>query len=186
MDDPPTGTRISTREVYAGRLLKIDIETIRNPAGQTVELEVVRHPGAAAIVPVTSDPLGPDPHVLLLRQYRYAAQGVIWEIPAGVLEPGEAPEDCARRELREETGATAAELRPLTTIYTTPGFTDERIHLFLATGLKVENQNLESDELIEVVSRPISVALEMIKDGEIIDGKSIVGLLYAAGFVLGH
>ena len=186
MDDPPTGTLISTRQAYAGRLLKIDVETIRNPAGQTVELEMVRHPGAAAILPVISDPLGPDPHVLLLRQYRYAADGVIWEIPAGVLEPGEAPEDCARRELREETGATAEEVRLLTSIYTTPGFTDEKIHIFLATGLTVESQNLEADELIEVASRPMSVALEMIRDGEIVDGKSIVGLLYAAGFVLGH
>ena len=186
MDDPPSVTRIDTRRVYSGRLLKIDVETVRNPAGQIIELEMVRHPGAAAVVPLLSDPTGPDPLVLLLRQYRYAASGVIWEIPAGVLEPGEAPEDCARRELREETGATADNIRLLTTIYTTPGFTDERIHLYLATGLSVEDQSLEADELIEVATRPLSTVMEMIRDGEIVDGKTIVALLYVAGFVLGQ
>ncbi len=186
MDDPPSVTRIDTRQVYSGRLLKIDVETIRNPAGQIIELEMVRHPGAAAVVPLLSDPTGPDPQVLLLRQYRHAASGVIWEIPAGVLEPGEVPEDCARRELREETGATADDIRLLTSIYTTPGFTDERIYLYLATGLSIEDQSLEADELIEVATRPLSTVMEMIRDGEIVDGKTIVALLYVAGFVLGQ
>ena len=186
MDDPPSVTRIDTRQVYAGHLLKVDVDPVRNHAGQIIELEMVRHPGAAAVVPLLSDPTGPDPQILLLRQYRYAASGVIWEIPAGVLEPGEAPEDCARRELREETGATADNIRLLTTIYTTPGFTDERIHLYLATGLSVEDQSLEADELIEVATRPLSTVMEMIRDGEIVDGKTIVALLYVAGFVLGQ
>ncbi|MCH8254980.1 MAG: NUDIX hydrolase, partial [Gemmatimonadetes bacterium] len=116
MADPPEGTLIATREAYSGRLLRVDVETVRNPAGQTVELEVVRHPGAAAIVPFLSELDAPDPQILLLRQYRYAAGGVLWEIPAGVLEPGEDPQDCARRELHEETGATAQEIRFLTSI----------------------------------------------------------------------
>ncbi|MCH8938138.1 MAG: NUDIX hydrolase [Gemmatimonadetes bacterium] len=186
MADLPEGTRIATREVYSGRLLKVDVETVRNPAGQTLELEVVRHPGAAAIVPFLSELDAPDPQILLLRQYRYAAGGVLWEIPAGVLEPGEDPQDCARRELREETGATAQEIRFLTSVFTTPGFTDERIHLFLATGLSVADQHLETDELIEVATRPLSAVLEMIKDGEIADSKTIVAVLYVAGFVLGR
>ena len=184
MADPRKGKRIATREAYAGRLLRVSVDTVENPAGQTVELEMVRHPGAAAIVPFVSSLDGEDPHILLLRQYRYAAEGVIWEIPAGVLEPGEAPEECARRELREETGATAEKIRFLSTVYTTPGFTDEQIHLFLASDLTIADQDLESDEFIEVNSRPISTVLEMIKDGEIVDAKTIVAVLYVAGFVL--
>ena len=122
--------------------------------------------------------------MLLIRQYRYAADGIIWEIPAGVLEPGEEPLDCARRELTEETGATADRMEHLTSIYTTPGFTDEMIHLFLATGIQVSKPDLEPDEYIEVAPRPISAVLEMIKAGEIVDGKSIAALLYVAGFSL--
>jgi ADP-ribose pyrophosphatase len=131
-----------------------------------------------------SGPGTEDPFVLLLRQYRYAAEGMIWEIPAGVMEPGESPADCARRELEEETGARANNVERLTTIYTTPGFTDERIHLFLATGLEVGETNHEEDELIYVESRPLSKVLEMIRDGDIVDGKSIVALLFVAGFTL--
>ena len=184
MTEAKAGTQISSRRAYAGRLINVDVETVRNPAGATVELEMVRHPGASAVVPIVSELDSPDPHVLLLRQYRYAADGFIWEIPAGVLEPGEAPEDCARRELQEETGATAGHLEHLTTVYTTPGFTDERIHLFLASGLSVADQRLEADEVIEVVPRPISGILEMIRDGEVTDCKTIVGVLYVAGFLL--
>lgn len=182
MTDRPV--RLSTHRAFEGRLLNIDVETIENPAGKTVELEIIRHPGAAAVVPLLSDPDAEDPSVLMLRQYRYAADGVIWEIPAGVLEPGETPQACARRELGEETGATAERIEPLTTIYTTPGFTDERIHLFLATGLRVGKTDHEDDEMIDVESRPLSTVLKMIRDGEIVDGKSIVALLYVAGFTL--
>jgi ADP-ribose pyrophosphatase len=185
MTEDQAGTLISSRRGFAGRLINVDVETVRNPAGATIELEMVRHPGASAVVPVVSELDSPDPHVLLLRQYRYAADGFIWEIPAGVLEPGEAPEDCARRELKEETGATAGHLERLTTVFTTPGFTDEKIHLFLASGLSVAGeQRLEADEVIEVVPRPLSEILEMIRDGEISDGKSIIALLYVAGFRL--
>lgn len=184
MIDQPGATHVTTRTAYAGRLLKVEVETIQNSAGQTIELEMVRHPGAAAIVPLLSEIDSPDPQVLLIRQYRYAAGGVIWEIPAGVLEPGEEPEACARRELLEETGASASEVRHLTTIYTTPGFTDERIHLFLATGLEIAQPDHQPDERIEVATRAMSSALEMIRDGEIVDSKTISGLLYVAGFTL--
>lgn len=173
-----------TRRVYTGRLLAVDEETVRMPDGRDVTLEMVRHPGAAAVVPLLSDADGDDPVVLLIHQYRYAAGGSIWEIPAGVLEPGEAPEECARRELEEETGARAARCDHLTTIYTTPGFTDERIHLFLATGLTQGPAAPEGDEQIEVRTRPMSDILRMIRDGEITDGKSVAALLYVAGFRL--
>lgn len=178
------GTRIATRQVYAGRLLSIDEETVRTPAGIEITLELVRHPGAAAVVPLLSEPTDADPHVLLIHQYRYAAGGRIWEIPAGVLEPGEEPESCARRELAEETGARATHVEHLTTIYTTPGFTDERIHLFLATGITAGSAAPEADELIEVQSRPISEVLRMIRDREITDAKTVAALLLVAGFRL--
>jgi ADP-ribose pyrophosphatase len=137
------------------------------------------------VVPLLSDPQSADPAVLLIQQYRYAAGGPIWEIPAGVLHPGEDPASCARRELAEETGATAEELQRLTTVFTTPGFTDERIHLFLATGLRAGEPRHERDEFITIRAVPMTRVLEMVRDGEIRDAKSIVALLYVAGYRLG-
>jgi len=180
----PAG-RIDARRAWSGRLLTVDVERIRTPGGAELELELVRHPGAAAVVPLLADGDSADPAVLLIRQYRYAAGGMVWEIPAGVLEAGEAPVDCARRELREETGADADQIEHLTTIFTTPGFTDEVIHLFLATGIRGGAARPNPDEFIEVEARPLSQALGMIRDGEIRDGKTIVALLFVAGFRLG-
>lgn len=171
---------------YSGRYLKVDLEHVRNPAGEEIELELIRHPGASAVVPLLSDRGSDDPQVLMLRQYRYAAQGMIWEIPAGVLDPGEDPETCARRELLEETGATAGTLEHLTTVYTTPGFTDERIHLFLATDLRVSEAQRNADEYIVTESRPLSQILGMIQSGDIQDAKTIVALFFVAGFILGQ
>ena len=177
--------RLSTRRVYDGRLIKVDLDRLRAPTGVEFELELIRHPGAAAIVPLLSDPEADDPTVLLIRQYRHAANGTIWEVPAGVLEPGEEPAACARRELLEETGATAESIEHLITVFTTPGFTDERIHVFLATGLAVREPNHERDEFIEVKGVPLSVALAKVRDGEIVDAKTVVALMYLAGFRLG-
>lgn len=175
----------ATRRVHTGRVLNLDVDTVRFPDGSRGELEIIRHPGAAAVVPLASDPAGPDPTLLLLRQYRYAVGGTLWEIPAGRLEPGEEPAECARRELREEAGVVAGRLERLTTIWTTPGFTDEAIHLFWAADLTVGTQAREADEFIEVVARPLSQALADIRSGEVCDAKTIVGILYVAGFVLG-
>lgn len=181
--DPPGP--LASERVYDGRLLTVDRETVRSPAGIELQLEIVRHPGAAAVVPLLDPPDSADPTVLLIHQYRHAAGGTIWEIPAGVLRPGEDPAACARRELREETGATAGNLEHLTTIFTTPGFTDERIHLFLATGITPGEPQHEQDELITVQAFPLSRVLEMVRDGGIVDGKSIAALLYVAGYRLG-
>jgi ADP-ribose pyrophosphatase len=177
--------QLATRRIYTGRVLNLDIDTVRFPDGSQGELEIVRHPGAAAVVPLASDPTGPDPAVLMLRQYRYAAGGPLWEIPAGRLDAGEAAEACARRELREEAGVEAGRLDRLTTIWTTPGFTDEAIHLFLAADLRLVAHAREPDEFIEVTARPLSEVLEGIRDGEIRDGKTVAAILYMAGFVLG-
>jgi ADP-ribose pyrophosphatase len=181
---PHPEARIGTRRSYEGRLLKVDTDTVRAPDGSVIELEMVRHPGAAAVVPVLSDPAGADPHILMLRQYRYAAGDTLWEIPAGVLEPNEEPVACARRELREEAGAQADRIEHLTTIYTTPGFTDERIHLFWATGISAGEPRHEADEFIELSPQPLSRVMDMIRSGEITDGKTIIALLFVAGFRL--
>lgn len=175
--------RISSRRVYTGRVISVDVDQVRFPNGTTGELEMVRHPGASAVVPFLDDPRDSDPRIILIRQYRYAANGFVHEIPAGRLDHGESPLECAARELREETGYSASEFIPLTTFYTTPGFTDERIHLFAAMGLTEGESELESDEILDLVDVPISRAIEMIQAGELVDGKSIAGLFFASRFM---
>jgi ADP-ribose pyrophosphatase len=169
--------------VFSGRVLDLDVDTVRFPDGSVGDLEMIRHPGASAVVPFVNDPRGADPEVLLIRQFRHAAERYVWEIPAGRLEPGEAPEACARRELEEEAGVTAGELRRLTTIYTTPGFTDERIHLFLASGLGEGTERREADEFLEVHRMPWSRVLRLIEQGEVEDGKTLVALMFVECFV---
>ena len=176
--------QLDSRRIYTGRVVRLDVDTVRFPDGSTGQLELIRHPGAAAIVPCASDPPGADPTILLIRQFRYATGGQLWEIPAGTLDPGEDPEACARRELMEETGVTAARLQRLTSIWTTPGFTNEVIHLYLATGLTMGQPSRERDEFIEVVPQPLSRVLALIRDGEIRDAKTVVAILYMAAFVL--
>ena len=185
--DPARPGQLATRRVFSGRVIKLDIDTVRYPDGSTGELEMFRHPGASAVLPVLSSPDAADPQVLLIRQYRYAADGSIWEVPAGRLDAGEEPLACARRELLEETGATAERFDALTTIHTTPGFCDERIHLFAAHGLQVDEtrSRREPDEFVEVVTLPLSRVLGMIRDGEITDGKTICCVLFYAGFRAG-
>lgn len=178
--------RVSTRRVYHGRIIDLDVDTVRFPDGSIGELEIVRHPGASAVLPFLSDPAGDDPQVLLIRQYRYAVEEFIYEVPAGRLDAGEDPLDCARRELREETGCTAERVEHMYTMYTTPGFTDEKIHLFLAVGLTQGEAGREADEFLEVVPMPLSRALAMIERGEIKDSKTALALLYAAGFRAGR
>jgi ADP-ribose pyrophosphatase len=177
--------QISSTRIHTGKIIKLDSDRIRYPDGSEAEVDIVRHPGASAIVPFLSDPEGEDPQILLLRQYRYAADGYLYEIPAGRLDPGETPADCAARELREETGCTAKQMEPLITMVTTPGFTDERIHLFMATDLTRGEAAREADEFADVIIMRLSEALELIQRGEIVDGKTALGILYAAGFKTG-
>jgi len=176
-------TLISADRLYTGRVVNLDLDTVRFPDGSTGRLEMFRHPGAAAVIPFLGDPRGPDPEVLLIRQFRHAADGYIWEIPAGRLDRGEPPERCARRELEEETGMTATSLAPLTTIYTTPGFTDEVIHLFLAEGLRQGEQRREADEFMELHTRRWSETLDLVRRGEISDGKTLTALLFVESFL---
>ncbi|HEX2722989.1 MAG TPA: NUDIX hydrolase [Gemmatimonadaceae bacterium] len=174
---------VSSRRVYTGRVVSLDVDMVRFPDGSTGELEMIRHSGASAVVPFLDDPQSMDPRVVLIRQYRYAAQGHLFEIPAGRLDAGESPKACARRELKEETGYSAENLVAMTTFYTTPGFTDERIHLFAATGLSAGSAELEADEFVELHPTTLSEALSLISAGRIVDGKTMVGLMFAAAFI---
>src|SRR5205823_11445599 len=178
--------QLATRRIYTGRVINLDVDSVRFPDGSTGELEVIRHPGAAAVVPFASDPRGEDPTVLLIQQYRYATNGTLIEIPAGRLNPGEDPRVCAERELLEEVGVTAGRLERLTTIWTTPGFTDERIHLFWAADLTAGQHAREPDEFIEVTPKPLSEVLKLIRDGVISDAKTALAVLFVAGFTLQH
>lgn len=178
--------RLSRRMIHDGRVVHLGIDRVRFPDGSTGELELVEHDGAAAVLPVLGGSGDPDPEILLLRQYRYAAGGYLYEVPAGTRDPSDSSwHECARRELKEETGYEAGVFLPLTWIYTTPGFTDEVIHLFLARDLEKGETSRDVDEFMEVVRLPFSRALEMVRRSEIVDAKSIVTLLHAAAFVLG-
>ena len=174
---------ISSSRAYSGRRISVDLDRVRFPNGTTGTLEMVRHPGASAVVPFLDPADSPDPRVLLIRQYRWAAEEVMWEIPAGTLDPGESPERCAHRELREEAGVEATELTHLTTVYTTPGFTDELIHLYAATGLTRVPMAHEADEFIEVHELRWSEIGRMIRDGRIRDGKTLTALMWVQCFL---
>jgi ADP-ribose diphosphatase len=162
---------MATRHIYKGKVVTLNVDTITLPNGVTVDLEVVRHPGASAVVPLKEDGT-----VVLIRQFRHAAGGFIYEIPAGKLSPGEEALACAARELEEEIGYRAGSFELLSSIFTAPGFTDEVIHIYKATGLTRGRQQLDRDEVLEVVEMPLRKAITMIQTGAIRDAKTIVGL----------
>ncbi|HEY6220588.1 MAG TPA: NUDIX hydrolase [Gemmatimonadaceae bacterium] len=172
-----------TRRVYDGRIINLDIDEVEFPDGSRGQLEMIRHPGASAVVPFLTASTAKDPEIVLIRQYRYAADGWIYEIPAGRLDRSEDPRDCAARELREETGYTAGRIQHLHTMYTSPGFTDERIHLFLAFDLSQGEAATEPDEFVTCESMPLAAAVELVQSGVICDGKTAVALLLASRFV---
>ena len=162
--------------IHRGRVFDFTIETITLENGETVDLEVIRHPGAAAVVAM------PDPSsLLLLRQYRHAVGGYILEVPAGTVDAGETPDRCARRELIEETGYAGHTWEAIGEITPVPGYSDERIHLYLATDLTPARQRLDRDELIQVQTVSMEEAEEMIRNGEIQDAKTIAALTMTRG-----
>ena len=182
----PTPGLIDSRLVYDGRVVRLSVDTVRFPDGSEGQLEMIRHVGASAVLPFLGGLFDPDPDVLLVRQYRYASDGYLYEVPAGLpAGPEESWEECAHRELEEETGMRAATLTPLTRIYTTLGFTDEVIRLFVATDLEPGELSRDPDEFMEVVRVAFSEVLEMVRDGRIVDAKSIAIILYADRFVRG-
>lgn len=178
--------KLSSRRVYSGRIISVDIDEVEFPNGTVGELDMVRHPGASAVVPFLSDPAGDDPQLLLIKQYRHAADDFIYEIPAGKLDGAEDPRVCAERELREETGCTAERVEHIYTFFTTPGFTDEKIHAFMATGLTQGHTSHEKDEFMSLETVTLSHALELIRNGELKDAKSALAILFVVRFRLGH
>lgn len=170
---------VVSRRIYDGRVLSLDIDQVRFPDGSVGELELIRHSGAAAVIPFLDDPNEAGARILLLRQFRYAADRFLYEIPAGRIDGSELPIDCARRELLEEAGCTAETLTLLGGFFTTPGFIDEYIHVFMATGLTRGDASPERDEFIHPESHTSHDALRMIDRGEIVDGKTIIALFLA-------
>ena len=165
---------IESRQFFSGRILNLRVDTVRLPGGRTSTREIVEHRGAVCLVAVDD-----EDNVLLVRQYRKAVEATLLEVPAGTLEPGEEPMECARRELQEETGFDAEHLETLATFYTTPGFSNELMYAYLARDLRPSPLRSDEDERIEVVPVPLRQIPEMIRSGEIQDAKSIASLLLA-------
>ena len=164
--------RLGTRRVYSGHVLDLDLDDVEEPGGVRATREVVRHRGSVAALPVRD-----DGRVVLVRQYRHPVGSLVWELPAGRIDPGEEPAQGAGRELEEEVGLRAARLEPLLSFFTTPGFCDEVMHLFRATGLSPVPARPEADERIEASVFTLDEARAMIQRGEIREGKTLVALL---------
>ena len=158
--------------VHVGRRIRVEVDTLHTPDGQTIRRDAIRHPGAVVILPVLD-----AERVVLLRNFRFVVNDTLWEVPAGTLETGEALEACARRELLEETGYTAAKWRSLGYIYASPGVLDEKLHLFVAEGLTPGEARPEPDEQLEPVVVRLDDAIRMCLDGTIRDAKTITSLL---------
>jgi len=173
MDDLKEKFRES-KTVFAGKILTIRCDTVELPNGKEASRELVVHPGAVAVVPVRN-----DGKIILVRQYRYPIDKITLEIPAGKLDQGEEPDDCVRRELEEETGYKANTIRKLASVYTTPGFTNEIIHLYIAEDLIMTEQCPDEDEFLNAEAYTRSDIKKMIADGTINDAKSMLGLLLA-------
>jgi len=164
---------LTQEAAFRGQLVKVRVDTVALPNGETAQREIVEHPGAVAVVPITA-----DGRILLVRQFRYPINQFTLELPAGKLELGEKPEETCLRELAEETGFTASNLERLTEFVVTPGYSTERITLFKATGLASSPAPRDPDEFIESVEVTVEEALAMVRDGRIVDAKTIIGLLW--------
>ena len=167
-----------SQRIKRGFQVRVNTERVELPNGTLLEIDIVPHPGASAVVPFVS-----ADEVLLIRQYRHATRAAILEVPAGKIDDGEDPAVCAARELEEEAGRRAGRLVALGWIWTTPGFTDERIHLFAGFDLAKVATRHEDDELIELVQVPLAKALDMVWRGELNDAKSALALVHAARHV---
>lgn len=171
-----TEVRLSGEKIFDGRVIRVERDTVRLPDGARATREVVRHPGAVCVVPLTD-----KNKVLLVRQYRYPEATVMTEIPAGKLEPGEHSEehfaDAARRELREETGAVCDRLTFIGDFYSSPAILDEVIHMYLAEGLHMGEESPDDDEFLNLISMPLDALCDMAARGEITDGKTQAAVL---------
>ncbi|MFN6202097.1 MAG: NUDIX hydrolase [Acidobacteriota bacterium] len=168
--------RVSRSErLFDGPIFAIDRDRLTESNGMEVVRDVVRHPGGAGALPLFA-----DGRVALVSQYRHPARAELLEIPAGRIEPGEDPELCARREVEQETGFRPGRIERLSGFYSTPGFCEEILHVFLATDLTPTRQQLDHDEVVEVHFLQLEEAVRMVHQGEIVDSKTIIALLLAA------
>ena len=167
-----TEKTVEQKYIYKGKVVTLRVDQVQLPNGNPGMREVIEHQGAAAVVALTN-----ARELVLVRQFRYPLSGAIWEIPAGKLDPGETPLECAKRELLEETGATAQKYIDLGLYYPTPAYCCEKIHLFAAIDLDFTVQNLDEDEFLEVEKFPLEQVVEMIKNNEIPDGKTQAAVL---------
>ncbi|HLY64614.1 MAG TPA: NUDIX hydrolase [Chloroflexota bacterium] len=172
---------VASREVYAGRLINVRVDEVELDNGRRATREIVEHPGAVAILALTT-----NNELVFVRQYRKAAERVTLEIPAGTLGPGEEPAACAARELREETGLGAHTLNKVCSFYTAVGFCTEVLHLFVATEWEPGEQACEEDECIDVVQLPVAQAMQYIHDGTIVDAKTVAGVFWAELYLAGN
>lgn len=180
-DEGLVETKLEGKTVYPGSFFSIEKDTVRLPDGSTAFREFMRHPGAAAMIPLFEDGT-----VLLERQFRYPVNKVFWELPAGKIDAGESSFETAKRELAEETGYEADEWYFVTTIHNAIGYSDEHIDLYLAKNLKKGRAHLDSEEFIEVVKMPIQKLVNMIRDGQITDVKTIVGIFWLEKIITGQ
>lgn len=169
---------LSSKTVFQGRIFSVTSDRVREPGGIVVQRNVVRHGGSVVILAV--DERGPEPCILLERQYRYAAGKHLWELPAGSIDRGESPLSGAKRELMEETGYRAKKWSRALHFYPSPGFVDETMTIYLARGLTAGQARPEEDEFIECEMTPLSRVLEMVRSGRICDGKTVAGVLWLA------
>jgi ADP-ribose pyrophosphatase len=172
---------IKRERLYDGKVFNLVVDQIEYASGSRAVREIAEHPGGAVVLAMF-----PDRKIILIKQYRYPLGKFLYELPAGKLDPNESPEACAARELAEETGYSARQLKHMTAIYTTPGFCTEELHIFLATSLSLtgRGQDLEEGEhslTVEIV--PLTTGVEMIERGEIVDAKTICGILLAENFL---
>jgi ADP-ribose pyrophosphatase len=172
---------VSRESIYKGNIINVEKLTVTLPNSKLATRDIVRHPGAAVIIPLSD-----DGELYMVRQYRKAIEKVLLELPAGKLDSGERPEVCAERELKEETGLTAKILNHIISIHTTPGFSDEFIHVFLAAGLKEGEARADEDEFISCEKVPVQKLINMIIEHEITDAKSIIGIFIADKIIKGE
>ncbi len=164
---------IKSELVFEGKILKVFFDKILLPNLKEATREKVSHPGAVAIVPVTK-----ENQIILVKQYRYPIDKVLIEIPAGKLDSGEPAIKCAERELYEEVGVVGGKIKHLTTVYTSPGFSDELMEIFIAKDFVEKKNNPDCDEFLHIVKYPINECINMIKKGIITDAKSVIGILF--------
>lgn len=165
---------MKSEKIYEGKILSVRVDTVELPDKKYSKREIVEHPGGVAIVPITN-----EKEIVFVKQYRKAAETALLEIPAGKLEINEQPIECAIRELKEETGFETKKMEYILDYFSSPGFTNEKIHIFIATGVIYGEATPEEDEYIDIVKVAIDDAMNMISNGTIKDGKTIIGIFMA-------